>query len=501
MIVEELIAIVREQVGPVASFKQVGVVSRLPKTRSGKVLRGTMRKIADGEPYQVPPTIDDPATLDEVRVGAGAAGVCEAAGGSDRELNGQGGSNEEQHDSRLRAVHRSPSSSPAPRTGDRDQPSADRTAAGATAAEKPAPFDKGPVKIALVQYSGAGDYFQQWTKGARQQADAVGFTMQHYDAQADDAKQAADMKTAIGSGVAGIIVDHGRSPTMCPLINQATDAGIAVVVYDVKVADCAPKAVETAQNDADLATLVLTQMAKDIGDGVPVGYVNPFVIAPLERRDVVWKKFVADHKWDQKFIVGKFSHDVATDNAKLAAAALKKHPEVKAVFAPYDELTKGTVSAIEQNKLGSKVAAYGIDISNADIELMTKKDSPGRRPPPPIRARSAPPSPARSPSSWPASSAATGRVPRRPGYPVLPVKEQIKNMDDLRAKLPDLNLADVASAPGSSRSRSDRDRYLSGGTRGHAPGSWESRASRCRTSRTPGCNSGSASFQSSTNRP
>ena len=68
VIVEELIQIVREQVGPVASFKQVSVVSRLPKTRSGKVLRGTMRQIADGEPYRVPPTIDDPATLDEVRL-------------------------------------------------------------------------------------------------------------------------------------------------------------------------------------------------------------------------------------------------------------------------------------------------------------------------------------------------------------------------------------------------------------------------------------------------
>jgi propionyl-CoA synthetase len=68
VIVDEVIGIVRDQVGPVANFKQVGVVARLPKTRSGKVLRGTMRKIADGEPYQVPPTIDDPATLDEVRL-------------------------------------------------------------------------------------------------------------------------------------------------------------------------------------------------------------------------------------------------------------------------------------------------------------------------------------------------------------------------------------------------------------------------------------------------
>jgi simple sugar transport system substrate-binding protein len=331
---------------------------------------------------------------------------------------------------------------------DRDQTSAVRTAAGATPAEKPAPFDKGPVKIALVQYSGAGDYFQQWTDGARQQADSVGFAMQHYDAKADDARQAADMKTAIASGVAGIIVDHGRSPTMCPLINQATDAGIAVVVYDVKVADCAPKAVETAQNDVDLATLVLTQMAKDVGDGVPVGYVNPLVIAPLERRDVVWKKFVADHKWDQKFVVGKFSHDVADDNAKLAVAALKKHPDVKAVFAPYDELTKGTVSAIEQNQLGSKVAAYGIDISNADIELMTKKDSPWKA------TATTDPSAIGAAVTRTLALQLAGQLGSKqvvfPGVLVTQsflLNEQIRNMDDLRAKLPDLNLTNIASAP------------------------------------------------------
>jgi ABC-type sugar transport system substrate-binding protein len=241
-----------------------------------------------------------------------------------------------------------------------EQPGSAPPAGSAEAATKPAPFDKGPVKIALVQYSGAGDYFQLWTEGAKKQADAVGFTMQHYDAQAQDAKQAADMKTAIASGVAGIIVDHGTSPTLCPLINQATDAGIAVVVYDVKVAECAPKAVETAQNDVGLATLVLTQMAKDIGDGVPVGYVNPMVIAPLERRDVVWKQFVSDHKWSQKFSVGKFSHEVAKDNAKLASAALKKHPDVKAVFASARETAcRVAAGAIARKVLGPKIAVTG----------------------------------------------------------------------------------------------------------------------------------------------
>ena len=66
-IVRELVTLVREQVGPVANFKIAGVVGRLPKTRSGKVLRGTMRQIADGEPFKVPSTIDDPAILEEIK--------------------------------------------------------------------------------------------------------------------------------------------------------------------------------------------------------------------------------------------------------------------------------------------------------------------------------------------------------------------------------------------------------------------------------------------------
>jgi propionyl-CoA synthetase len=65
-IVVELVAMVRDRLGPVASFKQAVVVARLPKTRSGKVLRGTMRKIADGEVWDLPATIEDPAVLGEI---------------------------------------------------------------------------------------------------------------------------------------------------------------------------------------------------------------------------------------------------------------------------------------------------------------------------------------------------------------------------------------------------------------------------------------------------
>ena len=65
-VVAEVVALVRERIGPVAAFKKAVVVNRLPKTRSGKILRGTMRKIADSEPWKMPATIDDPAILREI---------------------------------------------------------------------------------------------------------------------------------------------------------------------------------------------------------------------------------------------------------------------------------------------------------------------------------------------------------------------------------------------------------------------------------------------------
>jgi propionyl-CoA synthetase len=72
---QECVALVREKVGPVASFRIVITVARLPKTRSGKILRGTIKKIADGEDWAMPATIDDPAILDEMAEAMKAKGV------------------------------------------------------------------------------------------------------------------------------------------------------------------------------------------------------------------------------------------------------------------------------------------------------------------------------------------------------------------------------------------------------------------------------------------
>ena len=80
---QELVQLVREKIGPVASFKRVVAVRRLPKTRSGKILRGTMKKIADGTRYRLPATIEDPTVLEEITEGFAALGYPRSRAGSD----------------------------------------------------------------------------------------------------------------------------------------------------------------------------------------------------------------------------------------------------------------------------------------------------------------------------------------------------------------------------------------------------------------------------------
>mgnify|MGYP006287313965 CR=1 FL=1 len=77
-IINELVAMIRDQIGPVAAFKKATIVKRLPKTRSGKILRGTIQKIADNQEFKAPPTIDDPAILDEIKDALEKIGLAEA---------------------------------------------------------------------------------------------------------------------------------------------------------------------------------------------------------------------------------------------------------------------------------------------------------------------------------------------------------------------------------------------------------------------------------------
>lgn len=261
-------------------------------------------------------------------------------------------------------------------SGDKTKENSSGTEIIEATAKAPAPFD-GKVTIAIVQQTGQGDYFQQYLNGTRQQAKALGVKLLTYDARGNNAKQATLINLAIAANIDGLIVRHGLPSSICPGVNKAIDKGIPVIVYDVEVRECAPKAIQAQQSDVKMASLVLDKMAEDIGKNKKVGYVNISGIAPLDRRNAVWKQYVEKYGWDVQFKTGTFTSSSATDTAPMVVAALRAHPNVKAIYAPYDEFSKGTLSALAQlPRLEDKIDVYGADISTADIQLMRSKNSP-----------------------------------------------------------------------------------------------------------------------------
>ncbi|MFE6620983.1 substrate-binding domain-containing protein [Streptomyces sp. NPDC057740] len=321
------------------------------------------------------------------------------------------------------------------------------TAAPAAAATgpKPAPFSKGPVKVALVRQSGAGDYFEQWGNGAKAQAKALGIDLTVYDAQADNAKQATDLSSAINSGAQAIIIDHGFPATIQPEIDKAVKKGVKVVVYDVETAT--KGVVSTRQNDASMAQAVLDVMAKEVGEGAKVGYVNVAGYAALDKRNTVWAKEVAAQGWKQQFKVGKVTDSTATDNVPLVSAALTQHSDVTGVFAPYDELAKGTVLAVQNKKLQDKVKVFGADVSGADIQNMTADGSPW------VATAGTDPSAVGAAVVRTTALELAGQLGRATvEFPAVAItqdflrEKKIENMDQLREALPALNLSQVSTA-------------------------------------------------------
>ncbi|MET7473981.1 substrate-binding domain-containing protein [Streptomyces sp. NPDC005648] len=317
--------------------------------------------------------------------------------------------------------------------------------ASAATGKKPAPFDKGAVKVALVRQSGAGDYFEQWGNGAKAQAKALGIDLTVYDAQADNAKQATDLSSAINSGAQAIIIDHGFPATIQPEIDQAVKKGIKVVVYDVETKT--QGVVSTEQDDASMAQAVLDVMAKSVGRNAKVGYVNVAGYAALDKRNTVWAKELAAQGWKQQFKVGKVTDSTATDNVPLVSAALTQHSDVTGVFAPYDELAKGTVLAVQNKKLQSKVKVFGADVSNADIQNMTAANSPW------VATAGTDPSAVGAAVVRTAALELAGQLDQDTvSFPAVAItqdflrKNKIENMDQLRTALPALNLSKVSTA-------------------------------------------------------
>ncbi|MXQ09215.1 substrate-binding domain-containing protein [Alphaproteobacteria bacterium GH1-50] len=318
-------------------------------------------------------------------------------------------------------------------------------ATGASAQDMPAPLDNpGDVTIALVRYLSTGDFFQAYLAGVESQAAALGVDLRVFDSRQDAALQADMVDQAIALGVDGIVIQHGLTESMKEAAQRAVDAGIKVVAFDVNVENDAIPQIE--QSDYLLGKLALEQAIEDNGTSWDAGYVYVPGIAPLDRRHVAWEEVKEANSGIREVAqMGTLDNPIANSNANQARSVLQANPTISVFFAPYDEFAKGVKIAVDEAGLSGDISIYSADVSTADISAMRE---PG--------------------SAWKATvatnPAVVGEVSVRalaimltggdPGASVIvpPTlitqdflnENDIKNMEELSAKMPQFAHADVA---------------------------------------------------------
>ena len=250
-----------------------------------------------------------------------------------------------------------------------------RPASAAGLPGAPPPFDKGHVSVALITLLSDGDFFQSYEAGALRQARKLGIDLRVMQGRGDPAAERDAVQQAINLGVKGIVIDHGMPETLRDVADAAVRAGIKVVAFDVNLAN--PAIPQVQHDDQGLARAVLAQALRDNGDHFEAGYVYVAGFAPLDRRDQAWRQFKAAHpgvRQDAQW--GTVASPVASSVADQTGAALRAHPGISVVVAPWDEFARGVALKADEAGLGDKLRIYSADISTADIQAMRAPHSP-----------------------------------------------------------------------------------------------------------------------------
>jgi len=241
----------------------------------------------------------------------------------------------------------------------------------------PAPFDGSTgrqLHIAHLSYLQEGEFMQMYRAGVESQAALLGMRVTVLGRHTDAQSQANAVSQAINLGVDGIVIQHGLTETMVGPAQEALDAGIPVVAFDVDLEN--PRIPQIAQNDPQHGRNAIDAIVSDFNGQVDMAYVRVAGILPLDKRDGPIQDVVARERGVRIVAqTGTLDSPISTQNAGQATAVLRANPSIRAYLAPYDEFAKGIVMALEE--IGrDNVKVYSIDISTQDIEIMTQPNSP-----------------------------------------------------------------------------------------------------------------------------
>lgn len=245
--------------------------------------------------------------------------------------------------------------------------------------EVPEKFANGEARIAVVRQLNVGDVYQAWIEGVQAEAEKLGVELTIYNANGDNAQQALHLQQAVATSPDAILIGWGFGDSLQAGLEAAREAGIPVVASNASI-EASDNVTLVNQSEHLMMRGIMEKFAQDMG-GEPVSgdviYVYVAGYRPLDLRNEVWEEFKERNPGiNQVAQIGVVNENTAAQTADQARAALQANPNTIAIIAPYDEFTKGAALAINELGLQDKVKAYGMDISTADIAVMTADNSP-----------------------------------------------------------------------------------------------------------------------------
>ncbi|MFS2221544.1 sugar ABC transporter substrate-binding protein [Pantoea sp. B65] len=236
----------------------------------------------------------------------------------------------------------------------------------------------GPIRVAVIRNLGSDDNTTQFVAGAIQEGKKLGFKVSTFLSNGDDARFQDFVNQAISQKYDGIILSHGRDPYSTALVKRIADAGIKVTVFDTPVNSEVPGVTVSQQDDASLANLSISQLAKDFNGKANIVKLWVAGFPAMERRQAEFEKLQKTYPGiHQLESIGAVSSDVQGDTANKVGAILAKYPKGKidAIWGTWDAFSQGAYKALQENGR-TEIKLYSIDISNQDLQLMREPKSP-----------------------------------------------------------------------------------------------------------------------------
>ncbi|RLM02753.1 sugar ABC transporter substrate-binding protein [Gibbsiella quercinecans] len=237
---------------------------------------------------------------------------------------------------------------------------------------------QGPIRVAIIRNLGSDDNTTQFLAGAIQQGRKLGFKIDTFLSNGDDARFQDFVNQAISQKYDGIILSQGRAPYSTDLVKRIAAAGIAVSVFDTDVSGSVPGATVTQQDDASLTNESFGQLVKDFNGKANIVKLWVAGFPPMERRQAAYQQLLKQNPGIHELeSIGAVSSDVQGDTANKVGAILAKYPKGKidAIWGTWDAFSQGAYKALKENGR-TEIKLYSIDISNQDLQLMRESGSP-----------------------------------------------------------------------------------------------------------------------------